>query len=147
MLVVASSDYAMQRIAEGDREDSHGIGTLHYRRVEDLPRLTTVGRVENASGLAASGEPDVAIIRRRKNGHTAIRGRECAFSCGRFRQLRRWYSMPRLAIFGFQQFKLQFAGVIWNGIAQHDTMLGIPEGDGIKKSLGIAVGVSKLPML
>ena len=61
MLVVASGDYSMERIAERDGEDSGGVGSVDDGSVEDLPGLAAVGGVEDAGGFAAGGEPDVGV--------------------------------------------------------------------------------------
>jgi len=61
MLVVASGDYSMERIAERDGEDSGGVGSVDDGSVEDLPGLAAVWRVEDSGSFAAGGEPDVGV--------------------------------------------------------------------------------------
>ena len=61
MLVVAAGDYAVGWVAEGDGEDSGGIGAVEDGSVEDLPGLGAVGGIEHAGGAASGGEPDVGV--------------------------------------------------------------------------------------
>jgi hypothetical protein len=62
-LVVTSGDYAVGGVAKGNGEDSGGVWSMQDGGVVDLPGLSPVRRVEDAGGLAASGEPDVGVGR------------------------------------------------------------------------------------
>ena len=61
MFVVASGDYSVAGVAEGDGENSGGILAVKDGGVEDFPGLAAVRGVEDAGGFAASGEPKVGI--------------------------------------------------------------------------------------
>jgi len=61
MFVVAAGDYSVLGVAEGDRENSGGIGAVDDWSVRDLPGLSAIGGVEDAGGFASSGEPDVGV--------------------------------------------------------------------------------------
>src|SRR5947209_3278180 len=61
MFVVSAGDDAVEWVAKGDGENSGRVWAVDDRRVEDLPGLAAVGRVEDAGGFAAGGEPDVGI--------------------------------------------------------------------------------------
>src|SRR6266567_4557782 len=63
-LVVTSGDYAVQRVSEGDGENSGRVEAVEDGAVDDFPGLSAVRGVEDASGLAARAEPDVRVIRR-----------------------------------------------------------------------------------
>src|SRR5208283_79711 len=61
IFVVAASDNSVQRVAEGDGENSGGVGAVEDGSIEDLPGLSAIGRVEDAGGAASGGEPDVGV--------------------------------------------------------------------------------------
>src|SRR5579859_696963 len=60
-LVVAAGNGAVQRILEGDGEDSGGVGAVEDRGLKNLPGLPAIGGVEDASGGASGGEPQVLV--------------------------------------------------------------------------------------
>ena len=106
MFVVAAGDYAVGFVAEGDGEDSGGVGAVEDWSVENLPGLAPVGGMEDASGAASGGEPDVGI----RNGDAGIAGGECAlaFDCVWEFCWRDWG--PGLAVVGDEEFEFQFGG-------------------------------------
>ena len=55
--------------------------------------------------------------------------------------------MPGLTVVGEQEFELELAGIVGNGVADDDAVLGIPEGHRVEESFGIGVGELKLPVL
>jgi len=85
-------------IAEGDGEDSGGVGAVDDGSVEDLPSLAAVGGVEDAGGCASSGEPDVGI----EDGEAGVAGGEGAFAIHGGRELIGGDRGPGLAVGGDQ---------------------------------------------
>ena len=79
MLVVTSRDNSMPSIAEGDGENSRGVGAMSDGSVKGLPGLSTIPRVEDSRRFASRGEPDVGV---------KSRGRKASFAYGLSR--RRW---------------------------------------------------------
>ena len=61
MFVVSAGDYTVRWVVESYGEDAGGVGAVEDRGVEDLPRLSAVGRMKNAGHAAAGGEPDVRV--------------------------------------------------------------------------------------
>lgn len=174
VLVVSTGDYAFAGVAEGDRKNSGGVGAVNDGSVEDLPGSAVIGGVEDAGGFASGGEPDVGIVGVRgggrgpstaqlpalrlsnrsarddrvgtENGQAGVGGSEGAFAFEGFGELLGRELMPRFAVIGDEQFEFWSAVFVGDGIAENDSVVRIPEGDGIEKSLGIGVGELELPV-
>src|SRR5271166_2592359 len=55
--------------------------------------------------------------------------------------------MPRFAVFGYEELEFQLPLFVGDRIAQHDSVLRIPEGHGVEESFGIRVGELQIPVL
>ena len=151
MFVVAAGDYAVSCVAEGDGEDSGGVGAVEDGGVEDLPGLSAVGGVEDAGGAASGGEPDV---RGSADCAAGWRGRSCWRRMRLRLRLRRGVARAGLASRsgrrGDEEFEFQFArylGIVWDGIAEDYAVGSVPEDHGVEEAFGICVGELELPVL
>jgi len=71
-----------------------------------------------------------------------------AFSFDRWRKRVGRNRIPVLAaVIGSDQFKSKLAGMVGDRVAERDTVIRVPEGHAIEKSLGISVGKLQVPVL
>src|ERR1700693_698088 len=145
--VVSAHDHPMGRVAECNRKDPRRVGPVHYWSFVNLPALPSIPGMEYARRLAPGCEPDIRVRVPAHNRNASIRCRESSLTFHCVWHLCRRNGPPVLPILGQKNFKLEFSGLVRDGIAPNDAVLRIPEARGVIKSLGIGIGELKLPML
>ena len=137
MLVVATGDDAVFRVAESDGEDASGVGSVDDGSFGDSPALAGVGGAKYAGGFPSGSKPDIVLS---LDGDTGSAGGEGAFTGDGGRDVAdgRFQCLPPSAV------EIN-SNLLFYGVADGDAAVGVPEGHAIEEAFRVLIGELQRP--